>query len=92
MEAGPPGSSAPHQWAEGKEQVSSRLLCLPLRGMEQRRCSCRPGASASSGTRAWSAPGAEKGYGPPPQKLSGPQATPSTRALQPYKESRQLAN
>lgn len=28
-----------------------------------------------------STPRAEQGHGPPPQKLSGPQATPSTRAL-----------
>lgn len=37
------------------------------------------GTYKSSSARAALAPEAKEGYGPPPQKLSGPQATPAPR-------------
>ena len=67
-----PGS----QGGEGSRRAQ-RCPTSCLRRVEQHRH--RGQAQAHSRARVAVVPEAEKGYGPPPQKLGGPQATPAPR-------------
>lgn len=73
--------------------LSHQLLGVPPQQWEKAEQVQLHGAGRSSSSRARGMlPGAKEGYGPPPQKLGGPQAIPSSQALHPYKKRHQLAN